>query len=278
MTFESMFFAIHGYPPFPWQSEAASIVASGESSFTVCVPTAAGKTALIDAALYAAANGGPRRIAFIIDRRVVVDEAYSRAQRIVDALADPVLSELAEKIGPIQIIRLRGGVFGDDDWVLYPEKTTIIISTVDQVGSRLLHRGYGVSPRMAPLHAGFVGNDSIFIIDEAHLSAPFLETVESCRRYGADIRLVKMTATPVQREGVIVDLSDKDRSNPVLLRRFKASKVVKLISEPAGEKDFVKNAVNEAERIADTARVVGIVVNRVLTARNIWQSLIKGKK
>jgi len=281
MTFEEMFYAIHGYDPFPWQSEAARRLVSGEFFSLLRVPTASGKTAMIDAAVYAAAHNGPRRIAFIIDRRVVVDEAYARAQRIRDALSGPSLSELAECLGPIQVVRLRGGVHGDDDWVLYPDRLTVIISTVDQVGSRLLHRGYGVSPRMAPLHAGFFGNDALYIIDEAHLSMPFIETVESARRYGADIRLIAMTATPVIESFNTVSLSAQDRSHPVLKHRFKATKLAKLEertsdgTELVKEADFVKETFSAAQQLAKSAKLIGIVVNRVGTARRIWQLLVK---
>ena len=277
MNFNSMFHAIHGYNPFPWQSNAAKLLLQNATSLTIKVPTASGKTAMIDAALFSAAQGGPRKIVFIIDRRVVVDETYNRAKQIVEALRLKKVPELSVKFDDIQIVRLRGGVFGDDDWVLYPDKVTIIISTVDQVGSRLLHRGYGVSPRMAPIHAGFLGSDSFFIIDEAHLSYPFIQTVQACRRHGAEIRLVKMTATPTVEEDTIVDLSENDRSHPVLGRRIKASKRVQIQETLRTEKKFVAAVIDAAEDISKSARIVGIIVNRVATARKIWTDLKKKK-
>ena len=279
MTFESVFRDIHnGLDPFPWQSEAARKLVEGEHFSSVNVPTASGKTAMIDAALYAAAHGGPRRIAFIIDRRVVVDEANDRAQRIARALERPVLADFAARLGPIQVVRLRGGVHGDDDWVLYPDKVTIIISTVDQVGSRLLHRGYGVSPRMAPVHAGFVGNDALYIIDEAHLSIPFLETVESARRYGADVRIIAMTATPLAKSAGMIELTPKDRSHPILQKRLQASKSASLLLSSDKEGEFVKEVVSAAQQLTESGRVIGIVVNRVNTARRINQALVKTKQ
>ena len=277
MNFESMFSAIHGCSPFPWQSEAARRLVEGEVFAAVDVPTACGKTAMIDAAVFSAAHGGPRRIAFIIDRRVVVDEAYARAQRIASALANPSMKELSKRLGPVQVVRLRGGVYGDDDWFLYPERVTVIVSTVDQVGSRLLHRGYGVSPRMAPIHAGFVGNNALYITDEAHLSTAFIETVEAARRYGADVRLITMTATPVADKGATVRLSLDDLANPVLSRRLQASKRAQLMIGDTKESDFVKKAVSAAEKLSESARIIGVVVNRVVTARNIHQALIKRK-
>lgn len=277
MTFEDIFRSVHGHDPFPWQSAAASNLVKEQGNISVNVPTASGKTALIDAAIFAAANGGSRRIAFIIDRRVVVDEAYLRTQRIVRVLSKPSMSEFANRLGEIQVVRLRGGVYGDDDWVLYPERLTIILSTVDQIGSRLLHRGYGVSSRMAPLHAGFLGNDCTYIIDEAHLSLPFVETVETCRRYGADIRLITMTATPASDGGVVVELSEEDRSHPILKRRLHTSKLAKLVEISNSEKDLVDAVVTAVCEFKGLKKVIGVVVNRVSTARRIWNALAKQK-
>ncbi len=279
MTFEHIFKTIYGYEPFPWQSEVAKRLSEGKRVASIDVPTASGKTALIDASLYAAAHGGPRCIAFIIDRKVVVDEAYDRALKIVAALkTNPSLSDFSKKLGDVQVVRLRGGVHGYDEWVLYPDKVTIIISTVDQVGSRLLHRGYGVSPRMAPVHAGFLGNNAVYIIDEAHLSNPFIETVSSACRYGADIQLITMTATPSSKTEEVITLSSEDRNHPVLKRRINASKKVTLELTSNQEAEFVKRSVVAARELSDSGRIIGVIVNRVNTARKIHKALLKAKQ
>lgn len=275
MSFERFFHAVHGKDPFPWQVEAARRLVAGEKLTAVSVPTACGKTALIDAAVFAAAHGGARRIAFIIDRRVVVDEAFQRAERIGQALREgeqPISRELAERLGPLQVVRLRGGVHGDDDWLLYPERVTVLVSTVDQIGSRLLHRGYGVSPRMMPLHAGFVGTRALYLIDEAHLSTCFLDTVRAAIGQGADVRVISMTATPAQT-GSALRLDLADCCHPVLSRRLAAAKLAQLRTAPASDADFAKALASDAERLATDAKVIGIVVNRVATARRLWQML-----
>lgn len=280
MSFEHFFHVVHGYAPFPWQQEAARRLIAGEKLSAVSVPTACGKTALIDAAVYAAAYGGARRIAFIIDRRVVVDEAFLRAERIQQKLRnaqDPMLQELAKRLGLLQVVRLRGGVHGDDDWVLYPERVTVLVSTVDQIGSRLLHRGYGVSSRMAPIHAGFVGTRALYLIDEAHLSTSFLATVCAAIDQGADLRVIAMTATPGRADSALsLDLAD--RCHPVLNQRLSAAKIARLRAAPTTESDFVKVLADAAEELAADAKVIGVVVNRVATARRLWKDLTEKRK
>ena len=74
------------------------------------MPTASGKTACIDIAVYALAaqfdspvskRTAPRRIWFVVDRRIVVDEAYERACEIADKLRkakDGSLKIVAERL------------------------------------------------------------------------------------------------------------------------------------------------------------------------------------
>ena len=71
-----------GATPSPWPE-------------AIALPTASGKTACMDVALFALAFQAlrletgqpitaPRRIFFVVDRRVIVDEAYERARRLAD--------------------------------------------------------------------------------------------------------------------------------------------------------------------------------------------------
>jgi len=59
------------------------------------LPTASGKTACMDVALHALAaqaeraphqRTAPRRIWFVVDRRIVVDEAHERAAGLLDSV------------------------------------------------------------------------------------------------------------------------------------------------------------------------------------------------
>ncbi len=276
MNFAEFFQQIHNLDPFPWQQEVADRLVNGEPLGALHLPTACGKTAVIDAAVYAASKGGRKRILFVIDRKVVVDEAFERATKIAAALNDTFLGEQLG-LNDLRVIRLRGELQQDSAWVHYPEKTTVIISTVDQVGSRLLHRGYGVSTKMAPVHAGFLGNDALLAVDEAHLSAPFLSTLKVLQRHGADIRLLVLTATPEAQYDNALALSERDRAHPLLNRRLTAPKPVQLREVKGNNRNRVDALCEEAIRLSKASvisgAVVGVMVNRVATARAVFEKL-----
>lgn len=278
--FEDFFFAVNGCAPFPWQVRAAERLLRRET-FAVTVPTGLGKSAMVDAALWAAGHGAWRRIAFVVDRRIVVDAVYERAKRIEACLAastDPRMRALAERLGEMQVVRLRGGVFGDDDWVLYPERVSVVLSTVDQIGSRLLFRGYGVGPRRWPMHAGFFASDALVFVDEAHLSNPFLQTLASLRRLGAGIDLVPMSATlATEVAGGAVGLQLDDLALPVVAQRLRARKTATLAEAGASDADFAKAAVAHAQERALQTGVarIAVVVNRVALARRCFDLLRK---
>ena len=187
-TFSEFFHALWHYSPFPWQEMLAVHAAEKGWPEVIRLPTASGKTAVIDVAVFLLAREAeipvgqrkaPRRVWFVVDRRIVVDEAYERAERLKNRLmekdaAEPLkevaarLREIAgfkdEQAPPLALGRLRGGVLSDDGWARLPSQPAIITSTVDQLGSRLLFRSYGCSDSVAPIHAALAANDSLIIL------------------------------------------------------------------------------------------------------------------
>lgn len=319
--FEDFFSALHGYSPFPWQKRLSAKVLAGEWPKTVKLPTASGKTALIDvwvyalaaqAALPAAERITPRRMAFVVDRRVIVDEAHKRAEKIARRLReakDGILKEVADALRelagpdstvPLQCFQLRGGMYRDDDWARTPTQPTLITSTVDQIGSRLLFRSYGfVKGFTYPIHAGLAAFDMLIVLDEAHCSQPFYQTAGAIERYRkwakaetplpGPFHFVTMTATPPEDGGEPFELDDEDRNHEILSRRLNASKPTLLLA-PVGDaqKDdksrlreaLVKTLVEQAEGLANKGlKAIGIMVNRVATAKAVHAALeAKGHK
>ena len=279
--FSAFFRAVHGHGPFPWQERLArQVLGTGQWPALLDLPTAAGKTAAIDIAVfhlaYEAEKGpnrkAPMRILFVVDRRIVVDEAFRRAHKIAGALRGPtggVLLKVSERLAqlsgdgsrPLDVVRLRGGVPQERDWARSPAQPLVAVSTVDQVGSRLLFRGYGVSPRMRPVHAGLVGADALWLLDEVHLSQPLSETLDALmqghapegggvladRPRLAPFSVVHLSATPGRDATGAFGLAEADWANEVLERRLTSSKLASLI--PAGD-DLAESFVEQALRLA----------------------------
>ena len=150
------------------------------------LPTGTGKTRIMALWMLGLAGGAPlpRRLVWVVDRRAVVDQATSEAERLRRALESPELQEVRGALGklsasvesgslPLAISTLRGAFEDNGEWSEDPSRPAIIVGTVDMVGSRMLFSGYGDGRYHRPLHAGLLGRDSLVVLDEAHLSRPF---------------------------------------------------------------------------------------------------------
>lgn len=298
--------------PFPWQEMLADRADRKGWPDAIDLPTASGKTTCLDIAVWALAKQAgadkrttPRRVWFVVDRRIVVDEAYDRAQKIAKALessTSPAVRAVADALlglrglpnrreRPLAVGRLRGGVLRDDRWARIPSQAAIITSTVDQLGSRLLFRGYGHSALAAPIFAGLAGNDSLILLDEAHCALPFLQTLRAVQMFRSSkwaavknptpFHVSVLSATPPGEDtGKAPDSFPADEeerakalNHPELQCRLTATKRAVL--------ETVKDEEKLAERIAGSAEAfargrtirVGVIVNRVGRAMEIVAAL-----
>jgi CRISPR-associated endonuclease/helicase Cas3 len=293
--FRAFFEELHGVLPFPWQERLARRVCETGWPPVLDLPTSSGKTACLDIAVFAMAfrQRGPRRVFFVVDRRIVVDTAYRRMRDIakkLQAASSGTLKLVAERLGamscgevPLDTYQLRGGIYRDDSWVRSPLQPTLIASTVDQVGSRLLFRGYGVWDKQWPMQAALIANDALILLDEAHCSVPFAETLGSVCQYRTwateDLKtpfaFVQMTATPAQ-EANAFSLTAGDTQNPTLHQRLYASKPAHLIKVKGNDLGKLADAlVAEAIDLARQPKLrrIAVMVNRVRTARLVYQAL-----
>ena len=306
--FERFFTEVHNHPPFEWQKKLADEVFKNGWPKMLDMPTASGKTSVIDIAVFHLAleslktdRRAPMRVAFVVDRRLVVDGAFDHATKLSDAITKsetPIVKEVAielKKISPetpLRAVKMRGGMPQDRDWASTPSQPLVIVSTVDQVGSRLLFRGYGVSNSMKPVHAGLLGTDTLFILDEAHTSLPFLRTLDRVRQMQNECENTLPFATMFM-SATLPDIGDvfppKEIRDKILsgdkemYKRVKAHKYAKLVeARPGTIKDTVIKAALEIVRGErywkdhkhnQTIRSVGIVVNRVDLARAVFDEI-----
>ena len=297
--FTAFFRDVHGCEPFPWQQRLTTQVLERRAwPKVIDLPTGTGKTAVLDTAVFAMAvqpETTPRRVVFVIDRRIVVDQVYERARQIrerIEAADTPVLECIRDRlrtlsdVEPLGVAALRGGVPIDGNWTHRPDQPWVLVSTVDQFGSRLLFRGYGVRPGMRPIHAGLAGNDCLVILDEVHLSVPFAETLAQVsalhsgplpRRFAT----IEMSATPSDETAERFTLNSRTDLDGCaeLRRRVAARKQAELApvrnqdAIPAAVLKIVKSIDNSVRKNKSHVRSVGVVVNRVRTARETLGAL-----
>ena len=305
--FGPFFQKLWGYAPYDWQrSLAERVIQSNDNRWpeAIALPTAAGKTACVDIAVFAMAvladtergtTPHPRRLFYTVDRRNIVDQTYQRATDLAGKLAkaqDGILRRVADRLRmlaggdnpqPLAVHRLRGGIRGASSWERNPRQPAVITTTVDQVGSSLLFGAYGKGRGVRPVHAGLVANDSIIILDEAHCAQPFLQTLRAVGKYRqwaecapvAPFQAVIMSATPPDGVAAFSDESAQPSDfNHPLGRRQLASKPATLAVAkrvPRGGNDLAALGQELADAALDlTGQGVPTAVvfaNRVATAR-----------
>lgn len=312
-SFTDFFKALWGVDPFPWQTMLADRVVGGPWPKALDLPTASGKTACMDVAIWALARQAersvsertaPRRIWFVVDRRIVVDEAFDRAStiaaKLLKATGGPLkamgdrLRQVSGTDRPLAVARLRGGILRDDGWARLPSQPAVITSTVDQLGSSLLFRGYGRSHLAAPIFAGLAANDSLVLLDEAHCSVPFLQTLRAVEGFRSPkwaecgietpfaFTILSATLPPDISQDTVFP-SDHERQkaldHPFLHDRMKASKPAELVivkTEMPSQRDpLVTEASQRARSYVDDMgkERIAVIVNRVRTAKEIASTL-----
>lgn len=292
-----LFSRLCGSQPYLWQERLfTGWLADGRLPGALDIPTGLGKTKVIAAWLCARMLGAslPRRLVYVVDRRVVVDQATTEAETIADRLAAVLSDESAAKedrkayrtrlgLGDddrIPISTLRGQFVDNRKWMDKPFGAAIVVGTVDMIGSRLLFSGYGVSAGMRPAHAGLLGSDTLLVLDEAHLVPPFETLLQQIaaihnedRHKNEDIvppfAVLTLSATGRTRDtDATFSLNDADESDPPVAARLSATKRLKL------EPDVSTKELSAA--LAERAWTRGFGNRRVIVfsnSRNVAQEV-----
>ncbi|WP_172959936.1 DEAD/DEAH box helicase family protein, partial [Thermus scotoductus] len=125
--FPGFFLEATGHEPYPWQEALLRRVVREGWPEAVAVPTGAGKTMVLAVALFLMALDpkAHRQVVYVVNRRLVVDQAHEVAlglkERLEEALARPSgeatpLVRAARRLAalgggkPLEVVRLRGGV------------------------------------------------------------------------------------------------------------------------------------------------------------------------
>lgn len=282
-AFKDFYRAVNDRAPFPWQDRLAQrIHERGVWPSEIGVPTGLGKTACLDIAVWwlasqahlpAASRSAPTRIWWVVNRRLLVDEASKHAKRLKQILSHPgseqrtptaqetlrmVATRLRSVSGspegdPLHVIPMRGGITLKRP--PNPAQPSVVVATIPMYGSRLLFRGYGSSRSMRPIDAALAGTDSLVLVDEAHLARHLRDLIPKLRQCIPDSavdllpagrsapQVVSLTATGNTSDRDRFELKDDDLANETVRRRLDAAKPMRI---DADQKGAVAKALREA--------------------------------
>ena len=282
--------------PFPWQQELLERFAEGkiEPALDIDIPTGLGKTSVMAIWLVARALGAdlPRRLAYVVDRRAVVDQATDVATRLRKYVKSH--EEFKRSLGldnrQLPISTLRGQHADNKEWLEDPAAPAIIVGTVDMIGSRLLFEGYGTSRKMRPYQAGLLGADTLVVLDEAHLVPPFEKLLrqitlkadlfgprdEASRELVPRFRLLTLSATAHPNGGNSFGLTPADLEHSVVQRRLDAKKLLSL--KPLSKDEQLTDVLAKqawTHVVRDKAVRVMVFCNKPKDAEKTEQSLKK---
>lgn len=281
--FERTFKSLTGHKPLSWQARLFRVhFLPGKDLSIIDLPTGLGKTMIIAIWLIAREMNKslPRRLIYVVDRRTVVDQATDIAENLVERFADAGLSGECPAIST-----LRGQLADNREWSSDPSRPAIIIGTVDLIGSGLLFCGYRSSYKTRPLQAGMLGQDSLLVLDEAHLSKPFEKLVKAIEQSGSfqrdregksqgtPMQVIRMSATSDDSNADNVFRLDTDpnsltydlKSDPdpntgeernQIITRFNAKKCL-TIKTPVDPKELCRSLAEKALELADDESLIG---------------------
>jgi len=289
--FDRRFQDLTGHEPFPWQRKLYERFMSTRDDnipASCSLPTGIGKTHVIAIWLIALICGGrvPRRLVYVVNRRTVVDQTTEEVEKLRSALQK--LDWVSDQFRQLALSTLRGQFADNRQWSADPSRPAVICGTVDMIGSRLLFSGYGVGFRAKPLHAGFLGQDSLLVHDEAHLEPAFQELLLRIEEEQAacndpwKLRVMELTATSrtLDRDDKgkePLGLNAEDFKNPVVKQRFQATKSLALV-ESFDAKKSAEQIADLALSYRDSGRAILIFVRRVEDVEKITARLTKEKQ
>jgi CRISPR-associated endonuclease/helicase Cas3 len=285
-SFEKQFDLLTGFSPMPWQARLfREHFFEGSIPPSCSIPTGLGKTSIVAVWLSALCHGAkvPRRLIYVVNRRTVVDQTTEEVVRYAEICnAHELFADFRSKFGALKLSTLRGQLADDGEWCEDPSIPAVICGTVDMIGSRLLFSGYGIGRGKRPLHAGFLGQDSLLVHDEAHLEPAFQELIEVIQKQQQQeasvpwpkLKVLALTAT--SKFPASFQLDEKDYENHVVRTRIDSVKKIAL-HELGDPKKPAKELAAKALEFKDSGNAILLFVSSVEAVLEIQAILEKAK-
>jgi CRISPR-associated endonuclease/helicase Cas3 len=294
--FAQFFYAIHGVRPPRWiQQLTEQVLIEGTWPETVFYPSSSDRLGVLDAAVYVLAKTWrqtPRpsavRIWVATNRSSPFEASVDHAKRLAENLIisnDPCVRKVASELGrlslggrPLLAARLTAHSDWADEAMSHPRQPAILVTTIDQFGSRLLFRAQGSSASWWPLQAALAGLDSHLFLDSAQPEAALRETIGYVQRTQA-----RAVASPVGGllctclSAVPARKSENAPTGEPKQATVEAGAgkpcLVTLVEPPnAGWLDTLQDEVQKL--VDDGARQIGCLWNNLPTARQAFGRLI----
>ena len=289
MNFDTFFrSSSKGSQPYPYQV----VLAENSWPETLIIPTGFGKTAAILASwLWKIAQGDsgtPRRLVYCLPMRTLVEQTEAVAKMWIEGAKNAL--NLDVKLGILMGAR-ADGPRGVPNWMLNPDRPTILIGTQDILVSAALMRGYGASRYRWPVDFALLHNDAMWVFDEVQLTGATLTTsaqLEAFRQKfgtGSVCRTLWMSATldPAWLKTVDFASTGKSRNHDLSLHDlaraqhlWEAGKELCQLNLPAKEGDFKSRAVELAKKARDLAKPgtnTLLFLNTVARAQAVYAAL-----
>lgn len=284
MNYGQFFREATGHDPYPYQVRVANEL---RESAILDVPTGLGKTeAVIVAWLwrrrFASLDiraGMPRRLVYCLPTRVLVSQTADRIRGILENLG----------IRDLQCAVLMGGDI-DQGWDEKPEEDAILVGTQDQLISRALNRGYGLSRYRWPIDFAWLNADVLWVLDEVQLMGPSVQTAaqlqgfrDALGTYGPSFT-VWMSATQrpealrtadFQKRLPDWELWDDDRLQPQVSTRIGARKRLERAAAVISSKpSYYKELAREVVELHRPGTLTLVVLNQVERAQKTYQEIM----
>lgn len=306
MDFREFFRVAAGNEPYDYQCRFADGLPD-----VVEVPTGTGKTKAIVVGWFyrrfahpdpAVRATTPRMLVYALPIGVLVESVMKDVSDVWANLVKDRDSLEATLPPHLPIVQLMGGTLDTQDiagWRVGMEGESVVVGTVDQVVSRQLMRGYGVSRRAYPIDFARVTNGAHVVVDEVQLCGQATSTTRQIAAFQQNLGalmtsavsdawsptaeptgLTCMSATvePTYLDTVdnpwqgpaSVTLSEEDRRGRLSVR-LEGTRRVERLQGGSTEKHIVAAAL-EAHR---PGTLTLVVVNRVAEAVEIHAALNK---
>jgi CRISPR-associated endonuclease/helicase Cas3 len=235
VNFAEQFEVLTGHKPYPWHVRLFESLVAGHVP-DLCLPTGSGKTNSIVCWLLAHAQNTslPCRLAYVVDRRSVVDQSTKVVEEMYAKIqVDEMLAKSLGLVDGLGISTLRGEYADNREWSRLPHRPSVIVGTVDMIGSRLLFSGYGDGAYYRALHAGLLGNDTLVVFDECHLVPAFERLLRNVESAGGKLKPFRVMAMSATGKGhASLELHTDDLVTEPLASRLHAAKKIQLIKHP----------------------------------------------